>query len=532
MRLRLNLQWKVLLVVAGTMTFILLVSAYLHALLTRSLIEEFHYDNAVGQVVTIAKRTATHDYFTTSLGDLLQDIQFVVNSRVDFSQIDVYQTMPDGVRLVASTAPDAQRLPVLDENTQDNELGEMERPLPEVVSVEIEREGNRLWVITAAINDRDGSGYVTALVHKSSRNDLVSRLQAQHNMVLAGAAVASIALLYILFALFFRRPARDIVNAMSRARVGDLTAHVPVRRDDELGTIARGFNRMIDDIRARAQEREQLLAQVNNFNEELRREVSLATRELRASNEALFETQQRLARSERMATVGQIAASLAHEIGTPLNAISGHLHLLGRNHPQDKDTQRRVGIINSQLDFIVRTVKSLLARTHRQRPALQPLDLNALVQELLTLVGPALEAHAVTTAASLDKELPLIEGDRDSLLQLFLNLVNNGVEAMPDGGRFEVTTRLDRRARYAEVVFRDSGGGVEPSALDHLFEPMWTTKEKGSGFGLAIAREIAVAHGGQVEFVGGQLQGAAFRLVLPLSVDFAHAPHEVMTDVA
>src|SRR2546423_1032078 len=245
-----------LLVVAVTMAVILLVSAYLHSLLTHLLVEEFHYDNAVGQVVTIAKRTATNDYFTTSPNDLLQEIQFVVNSRADFSQIDVYQITPGGVQLVATTAPDATRLPVLDENTKDNEFGEMERPLPEVVSVEIERNGQRMWVITAAINDRDGSGYVTALVRKSSRNALVSRLQTQHNMILGGAAVASIALLYLMFALFFRRPARDIVNAMSRARVGDLTTRITVRREDELGIIARGFNRMIDDIRARAQERD------------------------------------------------------------------------------------------------------------------------------------------------------------------------------------------------------------------------------------------------------------------------------------
>jgi two-component system NtrC family sensor kinase len=530
MPLRLNLQWKVLLVVAGTMTAILLASAYLHSLLTESLVEEFHYDNAVGQVVTIAKRTATQDYFTKSPADLLQDIQFVVNSRNDFIQIDVYQTEPDGARLVASTAPDGPRLPTLDESTRDNELGEMERPLPEVVSIEVEHNGVRQWVITSAINDRDGSGYVSALVRKSSRNNLVSRLQSQHNMILAGAAVASIALLYLLFAFFFRRPARDIVNAMAKASAGDLTASVPVRRDDELGTIARGFNRMIDDIRGRAQEREQLLAQVNNFNDELRREVTLATRELRDTNETLFETQQRLARSERMATIGQIAASLAHEIGTPLNAISGHLRLLARDHPHDRDTQRRVGIINSQLDFIVGAVKHLLARTHRPRPARQPLDLNALARELLTLAGPTLKSHAIAPSVSLDREMPLVECDHDSLLQLFLNLVNNSIEAMPSGGMLEIVTRLDRRARSAEVVFSDTGVGVEPSALEHLFEPMWTTKESGSGFGLAIAREIAVAHGGQIEYVVGEERGAAFRLTLPLDSK-ADAVEEDLSDV-
>ena len=95
----------------------------------------------------------------------------------------------------------------------------------------------------------------------------------------------------------------------------------------------------------------------------------------------------------------------------------------------------------------------------------------------------------------------------------------------------KLTTRLNRRTRAAEVMFRDSGDGIAPVALDHLFEPMWTTKDTGSGFGLAIAREIAVAHGGQIELLGEQRQGATFRLTLPVYVD-APVTVEVVTDVA
>ena len=106
MRLRLSLQWKVLFLVAGTMTVIVLVSAYLHGLIAQLLIEEYRYDNAVGQVVTVAKRTATHDYFFAP-AELQQEIQFLVNARADFNQIDVYQTTPAGERLVATTAPES-----------------------------------------------------------------------------------------------------------------------------------------------------------------------------------------------------------------------------------------------------------------------------------------------------------------------------------------------------------------------------------------------------------------------------------------
>ena len=275
---------------------------------------------------------------------------------------------------------------------------------------------------------------------------------------------------------------------------------------------------MIDDIRARNEEREKLLSQVNGFNDELRLEVARATNELRASNDALLETQQGLARSERLAAVGQIAASLAHEVGTPLNAISGHLHLLARNHPLDTDTQRRVKIINAQLDSVVKSVKSLLARTQRPQPAFQRLDLNELIEELLWLVQPTLEAHKINVKTNLDHHLPLLWGDRDSLLQLFLNLTNNSIDAMPKGGSIEINTRLDPKTRTAEVRFGDSGAGIDDSAVAHLFEPMWTTKAAGSGFGLAIAREIANEHGGKIEVVADRRPGVVFRLTLPVAV--------------
>jgi K+-sensing histidine kinase KdpD len=129
--------------------------------------------------------------------------------------------------------------------------------------------------------------------------------------------------------------------------------------------------RLTESLQERNREREKLLTQISGFNEELRKEVASATGELASTNDALMQTQQRLARSERMAVVGQMAASLAHEIGTPLNAISGHMELLASSHPDHPDTQRRIRIIGRQLDFIVGIVRRLLEWTH-ERQAVRP----------------------------------------------------------------------------------------------------------------------------------------------------------------
>lgn len=539
MRLRLNLQWKVLLLVAGAMSAIVLASSYLHGLITARLIESDRYNTAVRQTATVAGRITARDLFARleagGLEDLRQDISLVVSSRPEFEQIDVYRSLPEGVRLVATSKPDGPRLPALTAGAGETVGDELEHPWPDIYTAETARGERLFWVITAAVSGPGGGGFLSALVARDSQSELTSNLQVEHNLLLGGAVVAAVAIFYFLFVRFFRRPAADIVAAMSAARSGDLGARVAVRRQDELGEIGGGFNRLMDDLSERDREREGLLTQIRGFNEELRREVATATQELRGANESLLQTQQRLARSERLAAVGQIAASLAHEIGTPLNAISGHVQLLARSRPDDRDTQRRVEIIQTQLSFIIGVVRSLLSRTQPRRAERRsPVDLNALVRELLWLVKPTLDAHDISVAVNLAEDLPPVPADHDGLQQVLLNLVNNSVDAMPTGGWLEITTQRAAAGRAVELLFRDSGEGIPPAALDRVFEPMWTTKPSGSGFGLAIAREIMVEHGGQIEAVAGAGRGAAFRLTLPLHADREPGPRaaEVTTDAA
>ena len=145
----------------------------------------------------------------------------------------------------------------------------------------------------------------------------------------------------------------------------------------------------------------------------------------------------------------------------------------------------------------------------------EPLDINALIEELLWLVSPTLDKNSVVASLKQQK-LPLIPAHRDSLQQVFLNLINNSIEAMPDGGHIEITTRLNATTGRAEILFRDSGPGIGPEAAQHLFEPMWTTKPSGSGFGLVIAEEVMDDHAGEIAFVDNEGGGAIFRITLPL----------------
>ena len=292
--------------------------------------------------------------------------------------------------------------------------------------------------------------------------------------------------------------------------------------------------RLMEDIRERNSEREKLLTQISGFNDELRKEIAAATNELAATNDSLLQTQQRLTRSERLALVGQMAASLAHEIGTPLNAISGHIELLATSYPNDSDTQRRIEIISRQLDYIVAVVKRLLERTHERQLEFQPTDINALVQEVLSLVAPSLGKHSILYEAQLQDNLPLIHLDRDGMQQVFLNLINNGIDAMPAGGKLVIQAELNEDSNAAVITISDTGTGIDPETIDHLFEPMWTTKASGSGFGLAIAHETMIEHGGEIEVVPGGDRGTTFRLTLPLRAPNSRSirREETLTNVA
>jgi signal transduction histidine kinase len=505
--MRLNLQQKILLLVAGSMSLIVLASSYLHSGRTRSLIEKDHYDNALNQTVALGNRIGQYDYFS-DLEDLQQEMQLVLSSRSDFRQIDVYENEQTVPQLIATTASGtANLLSAWDTSSGDG--------TPGPTATQVNRNNGEYWLITVPITNSQHSGFIKALVLKGYHRQLVSRLHREYNLVLSGAVLTSVLLLYLLFAYFFRKPVKDIVQTMTHARKGDLTARTPVHRDDELGEIARGFNQMMDDIASKSREREELLNQIGSLNSELVGKVQLATAELREANGNLIRTQQRLSYAERMAAIGQVTASLAHEIGTPLNAMAGHLQLLARNHPGCGDTQRRLTIINSQLTSIVQTVKSLLERTHRRPIDPQPTDINAIVEELLLLVAPIFESRSIRVSQKLDPTLPRVLADRESLHQVFLNLVNNSLEAMPSGGEMEFVTNYLADTGEVEVRFIDSGTGIGDDARDHLFEPLWTTKKSGSGLGLAIAREIVVEHGGQIECVTEVRKGAEFRVMLP-----------------
>ena len=305
---------------------------------------------------------------------------------------------------------------------------------------------------------------------------------------------------------------------MSRAKAGDLDAQVPAHATDELGLLTEEFNSMIGQVREMTR---QLEAQQNI----LRDRVGDATKELEKRNQQLQETNLELWRTNRrmnelgrLAAAGQTAAHFAHEVGTPLNLISGHVQLLKSDLERDpRDAESRIRTISAQIERIERIVRRMLDKT-RFETELSPLDLNGLIRRLCDAMSPAFDKRNIRVVESLSDNLPLIAGSSDRLQQLFLNLINNSLDAMPNGGEIHISTALElaRTGRLQQVAvdFADTGYGMTAEVMSHIFDPLYTTKERGhgTGLGLVIVSQIVSEHGGTMEVESEPGRGTRFRL--------------------
>ncbi|MBZ5516523.1 MAG: HAMP domain-containing protein [Acidobacteriia bacterium] len=503
----LGLQSKIIIFAALAFISVVGVSTYIAMLLTRTVVEEEIYLKAVAQ----ARATAHQLVSRRSLEDpaiLLRELRQMEKDFAGVQQADVYLHEPEH-RLIASTAPPAEHLE-LDNIPGIEKYNEFERPDEDTVT--IETPGGKSWIIGTTIRDHERAIACLNLEISKSQTSRVTRGLVLRNLVLTLASLGLIVLvIHVFFLKRVRGPVKEMVRVMEAAEGGQLNVRARAGSEDEIGALARHLN--------------QMLGRIENFNTELGRRVEEATAELARRNaelarinQELFETQRTLAHSERLAVAGQLAASLAHQIGTPLNSISGHVQLLARRAAKDEALARRLQIIESQIEHIVRTVKQLLSWTHSLELHLETMDLRDVLREAVLLSSPALEHRKIRMRMDLAADVPNIYGDAGYLQQVFLNLINNSMDAMPEGGELKVSVGLNSDGQSLQVDLEDTGHGMSAETLSHIFEPMFTTKRMGtgSGLGLAICDQIVRQHAGTIKVESAEGRGTRFTIILPL----------------
>ena len=240
--------------------------------------------------------------------------------------------------------------------------------------------------------------------------------------------------------------------------------------------------------------------------------------DLEAFADEVERSQNQLIQAEKMAAVGRLTASLAHEINNPLQAIQNSLHLASHKGLDGDQRQRFLEMAQNEVNRLVQIVHRMLD-FYRPSSAMQPLDVNNPVQDALAIASKRLQQSRIQVESRLNPRLPLVRGTANQLTQVFLNLIINGIEAMPEGGTLWVGTAYHAEARQIVAAFRDSGTGIPAEIRDHLFEPFHTSKPTGTGLGLAISYGIVERHNGTIEVESPPGGGTTFIIRLPEYLD-------------
>ncbi len=300
------------------------------------------------------------------------------------------------------------------------------------------------------------------------------------------------------------RPVKELMDGTHRVAGGDLEYRLPVRSDDELGDLAASFNRMTEEV-----------AGVQSKIEE---QVRRKTAELERAHKSLLN-------SEKMASVGKLAATVAHEINNPLFGILTYARLVLRGIQRQQLEGREE--LAEQLQTIEREskrcgdlVKSLLTFSRQAPSNREPNDLNAIAQRAIALVKHKLDIQAIDLIENYAANLPPANCDANQIQQVLLVLMVNASEAMPHGGRLEVSTHFDERSETCVARVRDTGGGIPEDVLPRIFDPFFTTKEdqNRTGLGLAVAHSIVEQHAGDITVHSTPGEGTEFRVALPATI--------------
>ena len=327
-----------------------------------------------------------------------------------------------------------------------------------------------------------------------------------------------------------RRPVGQLTGVALALGQGDLSRRLDLQRRDEIGQLAAAFNRMAENLQA-------------------------AQGQIVAGAQARLALERQLQQAQKLATVGRLASEVAHEIGTPLNVVSGRAEAIQRRLDPDHPLARHVATILRQVERISAIIRQLLEYARPRRPAVHPLDARQSLSRTVELLEPLARHRQVDLRVESPGPLPPIQADPDLLQQVLLNLVTNALDATPAGGSIRLAADVGdlgqpgatagdaARPRVSRgrpegpvltIAVVDTGAGMSRPQLERMFEPFFSTKDRkgGTGLGLSIVEDIVRAHGGAIEVESAEGLGTTVRLRWPLAAADGRSPGPVLAPAA
>jgi two-component system NtrC family sensor kinase len=360
--------------------------------------------------------------------------------------------------------------------------------------VPVETDGERQGALELAIPLKKAADFA----HRTTIRTLVLATA----VIAAGALVAS-----LLGMIMIARPLHLVTAKIRRIAAGTPGPPLALNRHDEIGELARGVDTMQQDLEeARAR--------------------------LKAEMAARIDALEKLRHKDRLETIGSLASGIAHELGTPLNVVLGRAGLIAKKKlPEDQEIAC-AEVIRKQCERMRKIIERLLDFARRKPPAKNEENLNRVLRHVIELLEPMAKKNNVALDVHPYREaVPLIQADKTQIEQVLMNLVVNAIQAMPDGGTVAISVHAETRRRpgsegqhdkpeqsFWRVDVQDSGEGVDPQNLEHLFEPFFSTKfaGEGTGLGLSISWEIIHEHNGWIDVRSQPGKGACFSVHMPM----------------
>jgi two-component system NtrC family sensor kinase len=501
-----SLHFQLIAIVVSTVTVVLAISQGVDSHFTERAIEQDLRERA-----RIVLRAVDSLWTSAPPAELRDQLAAMVRGDGEIQAIDIFRLHDHTADLDVTTRdPDDSGIAGLtgaEVAELTHNIG-LARELPD-------SDGDSGWRLSIPLR-RAGTvlGVAQVDVHSRAAGRLMQRIRWIDGAVL----VFSIVLISVLLTIFLERrvarPVDTLVAGMREVERGDLSARVAAHADGEFRFLTERFNGMVARLQALTDD---LGEQVRQATEDLAQKNV----ELQTVNDRLWEAQLEIGRGERLAALGQMAGTLAHELGTPLNSVLGYVQLLRRDALAPEQLEK-LAIVESQIQRMIDDIRSVLDRTRDVPLRRTPVDIGVLVSDAATLVSSRLNGRALTLAVDVAPDLPNVPADALSLRQVLLNLLTNAIDATPPNGTIRVSAQLlppDQRARpQVELTVEDSGHGMSPEELRRAFEPFYTTKapERGTGLGLVIVEHIVRAHGGHLSAESAPGRGTTVRVRLPL----------------
>jgi two-component system NtrC family sensor kinase len=392
-----------------------------------------------------------------------------------------------------------------------------------------DEQGQRMLGSTAVIRNEPNCSNSSCHVHAADMAVLgvldivyplsqIDRTIRNNTITIIGLSLAFVVFAAILVSLLVQRtvyePLADLERGASRLASGDLDQPIPVRSHDELGQLAESFNSMMHALRNSR-------AELEKWGHTLEHKVEEATRELHLA-------QAEAARGEKLASVGLLAAGIAHELNNPLTGVLTFSTLVRKQMPDGSPEAEDLDLVIQETRRCASIIRRLLDFAREKAPEKNFADLNRLIERTVGLVSEPARAADVEISVDLDETLPPVWMDENLVEQVVMNMLVNAQHAIEGAGRISVRTRRREQFRrsaadaepadMAEITIRDNGCGIAPENLQKIFDPFFTTKGvgKGTGLGLSVSHGTIEAHGGTIEVDSTVGEGTEFRIYLPL----------------